>query len=453
MTDLRELTQSDNLDEIRAWLEETGVPDIADELARLDPPERAVVFRLLSKHRALQVFEALEPVHQQELLEGLRDAHVNQLIEEMSPDDRARLLDEVPAKVAKRLQGGLSPEERRMTARLLGYDEESAGRMMTPEYVNLRASMTVADALAKIRRLGVDAETIYTLPVTDDQRELVGVVSLRDLVLNPSGRQVAEFMTTDPIAASVDEDQEEVARRIQEANLLAMPVVDHENRLVGVITVDDAMKVFEAEVTEDISRAAAAEPLEKPYLTVSPLTLAGKRAMWLLVLGIAATLTVSVLERFEGTLETVTTLALFVPLLIGAGGNAGAQAATVVIRAMAVGEVRFVDLPKVAGRELVTGVMLGAMLGVVAFAPVAIFLDTNFALVISLTLLALCAWATLAGAALPMVAKRVGIDPAVVSAPLIATLVDATGLIIYFTIAIAILPEFRETAAALPWLG
>lgn len=442
MTDLRDLVETHDLEEIRAWVEETGTVDIAEELARLDPTDRAVVFRLLEKDRALQVFEALEPIHQQELLEGLRDAHVNQLIEEMSPDDRVRLLDEVPAKVAKRLQAGLSPEERAMTARLLGYPEDSAGRMMTPEYVNLRASMTVADALAKIRRLGADAETVYTLPVTDDQRRLVGIVSLRDLVLSRAGVHLGDLMTTDPVSATVDEDQEQVARRIQEANLLALPVVDHEERLVGVITVDDAMEVFEAEVTEDISRAGATEPLERPYLSVSPFTLARKRATWLLILGVAATLTVSVLDRFESTLADATALALFVPLLIGTGGNSGSQAATVVIRAMAVREIRFVDLPRVVGRELVAGLSLGVMLGLVAFGPVTVFLDVYYGLIISMTLVVLCAWATFAGAALPMIARRLGIDPAVVSAPLIATLVDASGLVLYFTIAIWVLPEF-----------
>lgn len=448
MTSLQDLTRERDLEQLRSWLEETGTLDIAEELSRLPQAERGVVFRLLDKDRALQVFESLEPVHQQELLEGLRDQQVNQLVEVMSPDDRARLLDEVPAKVAKRLQAGLSPEERRMTARLLGYPEESAGRLMTPEYVNLRSSMTVADALAKIRRLGADAETIYTLPVTDDERRLVGIVSLRDLVLSPAGQRVGELMVEDTLHVSVDEDREEAARLIQEADLLAAPVVDHEDRLVGVITVDDAMEILEAEVTEDISRAGAAEPLDRPYLVVSPFTLARKRASWLLILGVAATLTVSVLNRFESTLEAVTALALFVPLLIGTGGNSGSQAATVVIRAMAVGEVRFIDLPKVVGRELLTGVMLGLMLGAVAFVPVMLFLDTNMAMVISLTLIVLCGWATFIGAGLPMIARRLSIDPAVVSAPMIATLVDATGLIIYFLIAMAILPEFAETAAA-----
>ncbi|PSO50696.1 MAG: magnesium transporter [Actinobacteria bacterium QS_5_72_10] len=441
MTELAELTKEQDLQQIRSWLEETGTVDIADELARLPPADRAVVFRLLGKNRALQVFEELDPVHQQELLEGLRDVHVTQLVEAMSPDDRARLLDEVPAKVAKNLQAGLSAEQRAATARLLGYEGESAGRNMTPEYVNLRASMTVADALAKIRRFGANAETIYTLPVTDDQRRLVGIVSLRELVLSPAGQAVGETMSGDPIAASVDDDQEDVARRIQDANLLAMPVVDREDRLVGVITVDDAMEVFEAEVTEDLSRAGGTEPLDKPYFSVSPFTLARKRALWLLILGVAGTLTVSVLDRYESTLESVTALALFVPLLVGAGGNSGAQAASVVIRAMAVGEVRFVDLPHVVGRELLTGLMLGLMLAGVAFVPVWVFLDAAFALVIALTLVAVCAWATLAGATLPMIARRVNIDPAVVSAPSVATLVDATGLIIYFSIALLILPQ------------
>ncbi len=441
MSSLEELTRSQDLDELRSWLEETGTLDIADELARLSPAERAVPFRLLDKGRALEVFEALDPGLQQELLEGLRDHQVQHLVEEMSPDDRAQLLDEVPATVARRLQAGLSPQERHMTAVLLGYPEDSAGRLMTPEYVNLRASMTVADALAKIRRLGADAETVYLLPVTDDQRGLLGVVSLRDLVLNAGGTRLADIMTPDVHSVRVDEDREQAARLIQEADLIALPVVDHEDRLVGIITVDDAMEVLEEEGTEDIVRGGGAEPLGRPYLAVGPFALARKRAPWLLVLGIAATLTVTVLDQFEETLEAVVTLGLFIPLLIDTGGNSGSQAATVVIRAMAVGEVRFRDLPRVVGKELAAGAMLGLMLALVAFVPVSLYQDAQFGLVISSTLLLICVWATLAGAFLPMVAKRIGIDPAVVSAPLITTLVDATGLLIYFGIATAVLPD------------
>jgi magnesium transporter len=322
-----------------------------------------------------------------------------------------------------------------MTAALLGYPEESAGRIMSPEYVSLRANMTVADALAKVRRVGSDAETVYALPVTDDHRQLVGVVGLRALVLAPPGQSISALMTTRLYKVRADEDRETAARLVQEAGLIALPVVDSEDRLVGVITVDDAMEVIRVEETEDIALHGGSQPLGRPYMAVSVFYLARKRAVWLLVLILAAALTVNVLQFFEETLEQVVTLALFIPLLIDTGGNSGSQAATVVIRAMAVGEVRFGDLPKVVWREARVGVMLGVMLAVAGFIPVAAFFDTDIALIVSTTLITICAWATFAGSMLPLLARRIGVDPAVVSAPLITTLVDATGLIIYFLFA------------------
>jgi magnesium transporter len=424
---------------LRQWLAETSTLDVADELARLEPAEKAVPFRLLDRDRALAVFEALDPAHQQQVLEGLRDETVRSLVEDMDPDDRARLLDELPAKVARRLLNGLSPAERAMTAVLLGYPEDSAGRIMSPEFVNLRASMTVADAFAKVRRLAPQAETIYTLPVTDDQRRLMGVVSLRDLVVNPLDARVADLMATDVLAAHVDDDQEEAARLIAEADLLDLPVLDSEDRLVGVITVDDAVEVLEEEASEDQVRLGASEPLDRPYLDMGVWRLARKRAVWLLVLVVAATLTVNVLQAFEGTLESVVTLALFIPLLIGAGGNSGSQAATTVIRAMAIGEVRFADLPRIIWREARVGLLLGLMLAAAGFVPVAVVFGTDIAVVVALTLVTICAWATFAGSMLPLLARRIGIDPAVVSAPMITTLVDASGLVIYLLIARAIL--------------
>ncbi|QBI21339.1 magnesium transporter [Egibacter rhizosphaerae] len=451
MAELQELTRTNDVNALRSWLEETGALDIADELARLDPEDRAIPFRLLAKDRALEVFELLDPIHQQELLESLREERVRELVESMEPDDRVRLLDEMPAKVANRLRAGLSSDERQLTAILLGYPPESAGRMMTPEYVNLRASMSVADALAKVRRSGEAAETIYLLPVTDDQRKLLGVISLRDLVLADSARRVGDLMRTEVHSVDVDADQEEVARLIQEADVLVVPVVDHEDRLVGVVTVDDAMEVFEREVTEDVSRAGGVEPLERPYLSVGPFHLARKRAVWLLFLGIAAALTVNVLTAFEATLEQISTLAVFIPLLIDTGGNSGAQASTVVIRAMAVDEIRFRDLPRVVSRELLVGVMLGAMLGALAFPLVTLFFGAEFGVIIASTLFVIVIWATFAGAALPMLAKRLGLDPAVLSAPIITTLVDATGLLIYLGIAITVLADQLTLAALSPF--
>jgi magnesium transporter len=424
---------------LRAWLADTGTLDIAETLTRLDAGDKAVVVRLLPRDRALAVFEELDPPEQQEVLEGLRDESVRQLVEAMDPDDRARLLDELPAKVAHRLMSQLSPHERDLTNELLGYAPESAGRVMSPEYVNLRSSMTVADALAKVRRAGTDAETIYTLPVTDDQRRLVGVTSLRQLVLSPPSLPVSELMETEVHHRHVTDDREEAARLIQEANLLALPVLDSEERLVGVITVDDAMEIIEAEETEDLALSGASQPLGRPYLAASVPGLARARAVWLVVLVGAAALTVNVLQYFEDTLDTVVTLALFIPLLIGTGGNSGAQASTVVIRAMALDEVRFADLPMVVWREARVGVLLGAMLAAAAFAPVAIVFDVDIATVVSLTLVAICFWATFIGATMPMLARRLRIDPAVVSAPTITTLVDATGLVIYLLIARAVL--------------
>lgn len=441
VTKLHALTRDGDLTSLRAWLEENGTLDITDALARLEPESRAVPFRLLDKDRALAVFEGLDPRHQQQLLEGLRDERVRELFGELEVDDQARLLDEVPAAVATRLQAGLPPEQRAAAAALLGYPASSAGRMMTPDFTNVRASMTVADALAKLRRAGprpTRAQTLV-LPVTDDERRLTGVVDLADLVTAAPTTRIRDLQQPETVSVRVDDGQERAARLIQDASLIALPVVDREDRLVGMITVDDAMEVVEAEDTEDFSRVGGTAPLELPYLSASVFQLARKRAPWLLMLGLAFTLTVLVLQSFESALTALPALAFFVPLLIGTGGNSGAQAATLVVRAMAVGEVRFSDLARVILREMRVGLVLGAILAAVAFPVVAVFYTAPVGAVIAVTLIGICTWASFAGGMLPLVAKRLGIDPAVVSSPLITTLVDATGLVIYFLVAYAVL--------------
>lgn len=433
--ELEELVRESDLEGVSEWLAGEGPLEVAEGLARLPQGDQAVVFRLLERDRAMQVFEALDPFHRQAVLEGLRDESFAHFVEELAPDVRARLLGELPAKVANRVLGGLSAPERAMTAALLGYPEESVGRVMTPEFVSLRAVMTVEEALIKVRRMGGQAETVYTLPVTDDERHLLGVTSLRTLVLAEASERVGDLMARDVHHAHVTDDQEGAARLIQDADVLALPVLDGEDRLVGVMTVDDAMEIIEAEQTEDLARQAASTPLGRPYPAASVLGLARSRAAWLLVLIVAAGLTVNVLQIFEDTLSEVVTLAVFIPLLIGTGGNSGSQAATVVTRALAVGEVQFRDLPRVVWREARVGLLLGAMLSVVGFVPVALFFDVDIAIVIAITLLAICAWATTVGSLLPILARRVGVDPAVVSAPLVSTLVDATGLLIYLSVA------------------
>jgi magnesium transporter len=429
----------DRLDELDAWLVETPTNEVIDELAHLDPPDRAVAFRLLPRDKALAVFEALDPVHQTEILHGLRDERFRQVLEDLDPDDRARLFTELPAMVAKRALAGLSVAERAYTAALLGYPDESAGRVMTPEFVSLRATMTVQQALDKIRSSDAEEETLFVLPVTDGARKLLGAVDLPALLRGEANQTVESLMSVDTPSVTVLEDQEVAARLIADSNLAALPVVDSENRLVGMITVDDAVRILQEEHTEDTVRAGGAEPLRGPYFSVSLFHLAASRAAWLLILVLGATLTVNVLEYFEATLAEAVTLALFIPLLIGTGGNTGAQATTVVIRAMSLGQVRFGDLPRVVWRGARVGLMLGGMLALAGFAPVAFFFGIDMAWVVCLTVLAICTWATFAGSMLPLVASRAGVDPAVVSAPFITTLVDATGLVIYFGIARALL--------------
>jgi magnesium transporter len=438
-TTLDDLVAAGDLERIDAWLTERGALDVADELVRLPPALRAVPFRLLAKDRALAVFEAMDPIHQRELLDALGEVDVDELFVGLDADDRARLLDEMPAKVANRLLAGLPEQARRNTNALLGYAEESVGRTMSPRYVNVGATMTAADALAKVRRAGLRSREVLVLPVTGGERRLVGVVDLPDLVTSDSATRVGDLMRPDTYSARVDEDQEVASRLMQEADLVALPVVDTENRLVGVLTVDDAMEILELEDTEDISRAGGVEPLQTPYLEAGVLLLARKRATWLLVLILAAVLTVNVLATFEDTLEQVLALSLFIPLLIDTGGNSGSQAATIVIRAMAVGEVRFADLPTILRRELAVGVLLGAMLGAIAVPIVTVFFGLDFAIVIGSTLVAICTAASFFGGMLPLVGKRLGLDPAVVSAPFITTLVDAGGLLLYFLIARAVL--------------
>ncbi|MEU3226225.1 magnesium transporter [Streptomyces sp. NPDC006976] len=436
---LRDIVGDQRLDAAQEWLEAHPPHVVADELARMDAVDAGVAFRLLRKDRALEVFEELEPVDQQQILEGLRDRSFRDLIEDMAPDDRARMLREAPAKVVKRVLAGLSPNERRMTSSLLGYPEGSVGRYMTPEVMALSRVLTVEQALRTVREKGAEAETVYTLPVVDSGRRLTGVVELRELVLNAPGTMVSELVVTEPASAYATDSAEAAARLMRETNDFNLPVVDSEERLVGLFTIDDAVEVIEAADTEDVARQAGAAPWAGHYMAASVWQLARYRALWLSLLLVAATLTVGVTQAFETTLEQVAALALFIPMLIGAGGNAGAQAATACVRALAVGEVRSSDLIRVIWRECRVGLVLGSLLAVLGLLLGTVFVSARIALVVGITLVIICGWAATIGGAMPLLARRVRIDPAVVSAPMVTTLVDATGLIIYFLTAKVVL--------------
>ncbi|AOS65217.1 magnesium transporter [Actinoalloteichus hymeniacidonis] len=435
---LREHVEAEDLVGLRRWLDGRPPHEVAAELARLDAPSMALPFRLLDKDRALEVFEELDPVHQQCVLTGLREKAYQELVEGMDPDDRARMLAEAPATVVRRVLAGLSPRERRSTAALLGYPDDSAGRVMTPEVVWLHPQQTVAEALVEVRTRGAEAETIYTLPVIDTGRRLLGVVSLRTLVLSGTEERVEQVAISSPSVAATDQ-AEAAARLMQEADLLGLPVVDSEGRLVGMLTVDDAIEVIEAADTEDAERQSAASPLGKPYLAASVFTLARSRLPWLLLLIVAATMTVNVLQFFEASLAEVTALALFIPLITGSGGNAGSQSATSIVRALAVGDVRLGDLPRVIWRESRVGLLLGLALALIGLLVCSLFAGWQLGLVVGISLIVVCTWAAIVGGGMPLLARKIGVDPAVVSAPMVTTLVDATALIIYFLTAHLIL--------------
>lgn len=417
----------------------TEAHEIADSIARLSDVDAALEFRSLPKNLGLEVFEELEPFDQQRLLSGMREDAYHQVLEEMDPDDRSRLLDEAPAVVVKRALAGLSHHERAMTAKLLGYPRGSVGRNMSPEVVTLRDGLSVGSALQSVRTKGLDADNIYTLAVVDDTRKLVGPVALADLVMADPLEPLTDIVDEGAVVVSATDSAEEAARLIQETNEPNLLVVDSERRLVGLISYDDAMEVLEEADSEDVARQSGASPWEGHYMSVGVFRLARYRALWLSLLLIAATLTVSVTQAFEATLEQVAALALFIPMLIGAGGNAGAQAATASVRALAVGELRFSDLPRVLWRELRVGFLLGLMLAVLGLIVGSLFVGWSIASVVACSLILVCAWAATIGGAMPLIARKIGIDPAVVSAPLVTTLVDATGLVIYFMMAKAIL--------------
>ncbi|MBL1078377.1 magnesium transporter [Nocardia sp. 2] len=429
---LRDIADCHHVAATLEWLDNHPPHVIADQLARMDAVSAGMAFRLLDKDRALDVFEELEPVDQQQILHGLRDQSFRELVEEMDPDDRARMLREAPAKVAKKVLAGLSPRERKMTAALLGYPEGSVGLYMTPEVVALPRNLPVAQALQMVRTKGANAETVYTLPVVDAGRRLIGVVELRDIVLSSPDAMIADLVESEPMFVRATDSAEKAARLMQGANLINLPVVDSEDRLVGLLTIDDAVEVIEAADSEDVARQAGTTPWAGHYMAAGVFQLARYRAMWLTLLLVAATLTVTVTDFFEPTLEQAAHLALFIPLLIGAGGNAGAQAATSCVRALAVGEVRVSDLFKVVWRECRVGLLLGTMLAAVGMVIGAVFVGMKIAVVVAITLVLICGWAATIGGTMPLLAKKLRIDPAVISAPMVTTLVDATGLIIYF---------------------
>jgi magnesium transporter len=437
---LEVLLEQQNFQGAKALLVPVQPADIAEAIEGLPDTMQAIVFRLLAKNEAIEVYENLDSTVQQRLIEDFKRQDVIDIVDKMSPDDRARLFDELPAKVVRTLLSQMSPQERQATALLLGYEAGTAGRIMTPEYIALKETWTISRALEHIRNQAAISETIYYLYVTDAARRLTGILSLRHLVIGQPEQTIGDIMTREVVSVQTDTDQEEVAQLIQRYDFLAVPVVDTEQRLVGIVTVDDVIDVLEEEATEDIYALGGVQSGGDNYFQTNLLKVARKRVVWLSVLLLTNTVTTWVIRSQQTILEEAVVLAAFIPLLIGTGGNVGAQSSTVVIRGINTQEVDNKSGFRVIRREAIAGAFLGLMLGVVVTGW-AFLLQGNLAVsvVVGISLVAIAILASTAGAALPFLFNSLGFDPALMSAPFITTIVDVLGVLIYLKLARKIL--------------
>ena len=437
---IKELLEQKKYATVRDILLEMHPADVAKMFEDMNKREISLLFRLMPKEQAAETFVELEADNQEALIKAFSDNELKEVLDELYLDDAVDLVEEMPANVVRRILQNTDEVTRKMINQILKYPKDSAGSIMTIEYVNLKENMTVADAFQTIRRTGIDKETIYSCYVTDQNRYLKGIVSAKGLLLSESDALISEIMNDDVISVLTTDDREEAAQKLQMYDLLAMPVVDHENRLVGIITIDDAIDVIEQEATEDIEMMAAITPTDKPYLKTGVFETWWKRIPWLLLLMISATFTSVIINRYDTALATLG-LAAFMPMLMGTGGNAGSQASVAVIRALSLGEVEMGDILRIVWKELRVSVLCGVTMAVATFGKL-LLIDrptTMTAVVVSLTLVATIVTAKLVGCVLPVLAKRVGFDPAVMASPFITTIVDALSLIIYFDIATAIL--------------
>lgn len=413
----------------------TPAASIAAQINHAPLAQRVSLFKALSSQKAEKVFAFLEPVNQAQIIQKIERKTAIILLETMEPDDRVRVFEALPEKTAAQFLKRLSAKESRATALLLQYPEESAGRVMSPFFIALNPEMQVEEALAQIKQEGREAETIYVLPVVDEHKVLKGIVDLDALVMADLNQKVAELMDENIKSFSVYDDQEKVARFIQSTDYLAVPIVDEQHKLLGIVTIDDAMDIMQLEETEDFIRSSASGLLRKPYLSVSILHLVKIRVIWLALLALASSFTVKILGDFETTLDQVIALVLFIPLLIGIGGNTGAQSATTIVRALAVDDIRIGDFLLVLLRETGVGILLGISLGLGGYFIVSFLFQEQIALVVSLSILSICTIATFVGALMPILAHSLRLDPAIVSVPFVTTVLDASGLLIYFLIA------------------
>lgn len=441
MEEIKELLATRQYTSLRQRLAEMNEADVAALLEQLEEDEMLKVFRILPKDLAADVFSYMVVEHQQLIITTLSERDAASIINNLMADDATDLLEEMPANIVKKLLANVSPEMRRDVNHLLRYPEDSAGSIMTVEYVDLKENLTVEEAIARIRKVGVDSETINICYVLDTQRKLLGTVALRYLLLSAPDETIGDIMHENVIAINTMMDQEEVAAQFKKYDFTSMPVVDNENRLVGIITVDDIVDIMEEEATEDIEKMAAIVPSDKPYMKTGILETFKKRIPWLLLLMVSATFTGQIISSYEDALSTCAVLTMFIPMLMDTGGNAGGQASVSIIRGLSLGEIRYRDTLAIIWKETRVSLLCGVTLAAANFAKLMLFDQVGLmvSLVVCLTLVVAVLLAKLIGCTLPILAKRLGFDPAVMASPFITTIVDALSLMIYFQIASAIL--------------
>ncbi|MCR4584101.1 MAG: magnesium transporter [Lachnospiraceae bacterium] len=422
---------------LRQELSEMNDADIAAFFEQLEDEEQVKMFRILPKSMAADVFSYLDIDTQSYIITSLSDKDAANIIDNLMADDATDLLEEMPANIVKKLLANASPETRRDINHLLRYPEDSAGSVMTVEYVDLREDITVKEAIDRIRKIGIDSETINICYVLDRSRKLLGTVALRYLLLSDEDAVIGDIMHENVVSIHTLTDQEEVARTFQKYDFTSMPVVDNEGRLVGIITVDDVVDIMQEEATEDIEKMAAIVPSDKPYLKTGVFETWSKRMPWLLLLMISATFTGGIIAGFEDALGAMPVLVAYIPMLMDTGGNAGGQASVTVIRGLSLNEIKFADVFKVVWKEIRVAFICGVSLGIANFAKLMLFdrVSLSVAVAVCLTLLLAVLIAKLVGCTLPMLAKKMGFDPAVMASPFITTIVDALSLLIYFAIA------------------
>lgn len=442
---IRVLLEEKKFNTLRDILNTMKPFDIAAVFEELQDEKTPILFRILPKEIAAETFVEMDDETQEFLIHGFSDNELKEIVDELFVDDAVDLIEEMPANVVKRILRQADKDMRKQINELLKYPEDSAGSIMTTEFIILRPDMTAEMAIKRIRRTGVDKETIYTCYVTDKNGKLIGITTVKDLLLAEDDALVNDLMEENVISVTTHADQEQVAQMFSNYNFLALPVVDNENRLVGIVTIDDAIDVIQEEATEDIEKMAAVLPSDKPYMKTSVWGIYQKRIPWLLVLMLSATFTSTIISSFDGALTSVIILSSFIPMITGSGGNAGSQASVSVIRALSLGEIEFKSMFSVLWKELRVSFFCGLTLAAANFIKLMIF-DLNghenalmIALVVSLTLIGTIMMAKIVGASLPLLASKIGFDPAVMANPLISTICDSLSLLIYFSIATAIL--------------